>query len=408
MPRLQSKPTAKRPPMTDEPEEQTVAEKIATAEIPEVVEPNSGDVIPDETAEEETAPEPEPEAPKKTTARRKPANQKQREATAKAVESKAAPALAGLGSLFTPLNDVEDKLNILYWGREGTSKTTNAATLANMGRTLVINAEGGLKKTALRRQGINVDNIAVWPKPNQPITYDGLEEVYQEVKSDLEDDPNSWTGVVFDSATDIVQAMVDRVSSLRIGKVKDRGILVDEVEQWTTDRNDFGVMSKQFRDILRKFRDLHCHVVITALERRDVDEDTQKVSYGPAVSPALQTDLLGYVDVVMYTRAPDEDRDFFRASTKKAGAFRSKDRFGNLPAVLVNPTVERVLAYVEDQITEDVDPQQEAIAEANRLLEERREAAKAAKEAAKTRAAEARAKRATGRATKTAAKAEES
>ena len=85
------------------------------------------------------------------------------------------------------------------------------------------------------------------------------------------------------------------------------------------------------------------------------------MAYGPAVGPALQTSLLGYMDVVLYCKAPDEARDYFRAQTKKVGAARAKDRIGVIPNILVNPTFPRLLAYNEGTLSEETDPVQEVL-----------------------------------------------
>lgn len=265
------------------------------------------------------------------------------------------------GGLFTKLEDVREYLRLLYWGREGSGKTTDSLYVANLGRVLVVNAEGGLKKKRLAELGINIDNIMIWPKPGEAITHAGLDAVYREIKADLVKDPDSWVGVVFDSATDIVAGMTGLVSDNRILKVSERGVTVDAYQRWETDRNDYGVMGRQFMDILRKFRDLQLHFIVTALERRDVDEDTSKVSYGPAVSPALATSLLGYVDIVIRTAEPDDSVEYYRGLTKAGGKFRTKDRLHALPRVLVEPTMERVLAYVDGDLTDESDPLQRQI-----------------------------------------------
>jgi hypothetical protein len=266
-------------------------------------------------------------------------------------------------SLFLPLTETREFLRILYWGREGSGKTTDALTLANIGKIVVVNAEGGLKKNTLAKRGVNVDNVVVYPLPGQPITHEGLDEVYRTIKADLEQDPDSWAGVIFDSATDVVQALVDSVSNDRIAKARNRGANIDQFDTFFTDRGDYGTMSKMFRDLLRKFRDLQAHFIVTALERRDVDEDTSKVTYGPAVTPGIQNDLLGYVDIVLHTKEADDDNPFYRALTKKAGKFRTKDRLDALPRILVNPTAERVIAYVNEEITENTDPVQAVLSE---------------------------------------------
>lgn len=264
-------------------------------------------------------------------------------------------------SMFLSLDDTKTYLNVLLYGKEGVGKTTSAAEAANTGRTLVINAEGGLKTGALRRQGINTSNIAVWPTPGTQITYETLDELYRTISADLDQDPDAWYCVVMDSVTDVLATLTSNVSDNRIAKVRNRGVAIDQYDAFETDRNDYGVMGKQFKDLVRKFRDLQVHFVMTALERRDIDPDTGSTTYGPAANPGIQKDLLGYADMVLYLRAADpEDGKPNRALTRPTKRYRAKDRLGALPRTLNEPTFGRILAYSQDEITEDTDPLQTA------------------------------------------------
>jgi hypothetical protein len=284
------------------------------------------------------------------------------QAPAETVETaKVTPVASSKSSLFASLDETDEYLNVLLFGREGSGKTTAAVSLANLGygNVLVVNAEGGMKKNTLKRHGIDTSRIQVWPPSGTAISHAGLDEVYRQIKADLARDPKSWAGVVFDSATEVVQALVDFVANDRISKAERKGVNIDQIDQFFTDRSDYGTMSKMFRDILRKFRDLPCHFVVTALERRDVDDDTGKVQYGPAVTPGVQTDLLGYVDLVLACSAADDSEGKpFRALTRSSGKYRGKDRLGILPKVLVNPTIGRILDYENGTLTEDTDPLQ--------------------------------------------------
>lgn len=270
---------------------------------------------------------------------------------------------------FVSLGDVIDHTNTLLYGREGAAKTTNAARIANAvpaslppgkGKVLVINAEGGLRKQALSNRGVNTDRIVLWPDPrsNHRVTHKALDTIHRKLKADLADDPESWFAVVFDSATEIHTALLDVVQQQRVQSLRDRGI--ENVDEHFVDVADYGKMSKAFRDILRKFRDLPCHFVVTALERRDVDKDTGKPQYGPAVTPGLQSDLLGYVDFVLMCKAADEDGPY-RALTRSNSRYRAKDRFDVLPKVLATPFMDRVLGYVTGELTEENDEEQQAL-----------------------------------------------
>lgn len=266
---------------------------------------------------------------------------------------------------FVELDETIDYTNTLFYGREGSYKTTGAATLANLpgfpphAKLIFINAEAGLKKKALQKRGVDTSRIVVWPDPKsgEQINRITLDKLYRKIKAMLEDDPDSVIGVVFDSITEIHQAILDFVQGKRIDAIKLTGKAVDED---FVDIADYGTMSKMTRDLLRKFRDLPCHFVVTALERRDIDKDTGKPQYGPAVTPGLQTDLLGYVDFVIMCKAEDEDGPG-RGLTRANSRYRAKDRFDVLPRVMAEPTMERIIGYLMDEIVEETDDLQKRI-----------------------------------------------
>jgi hypothetical protein len=261
-------------------------------------------------------------------------------------------------SLFATLDDVTEYLRLVYWGPEGGGKTTAALAGTALGNVLVINAEGGLKIKALRRQGIDTSRVQIWPDPSKPtrITHKALDALYRRLKAQFEKDPDAFAVVVIDSASEVNLQLTGSVSDDRIKK----DMVVDPFDKFFTDRSDYGTSGKMFRDLLRKFRSLPCHLVITALERRDEDEDTHKVTYGPAVSPAVQQDLAGQMDVIVYCR-PAQGQAPYRALVRGSSKYRTKDRFGTLPDVLAEPSFTRVLGYVEEEIDESTDDLQKTL-----------------------------------------------
>jgi hypothetical protein len=267
-------------------------------------------------------------------------------------------------SWFATMDDDDDSIdfaNVLYWGKEGSTKTTNIAKLANIApdgsKVLVLNAEGGLKKIALRRQGVDTSKLVFWPNPklNQKLTHRSLERVYERVKADLMDNPKSWFAVSWDSITEIYQEILDQSTESRQANLRKQG---KDFDPDFVDRSDYGTMSKKVRKLLRDFRDLPCHYFVSALERRDMDPDTGKPVYGPAVSPALSTDLLGYVDIAIYMKAPDEEGPA-RGMTQRSARYRVKDRFGVLPRVMAVPSGDRIISYLSGELTEETDPFQD-------------------------------------------------
>lgn len=277
-----------------------------------------------------------------------------------------------LGGLPT-LDQGVEYVNGLWWGREGSGKTTDIMTAANFGKVLVVNAEGGLKQKPLREYGITIDNIVPWPAPEDReklLTYEGMDALFWQLKAELIADPGSWFAVAWDSGSELYKEFVTQetrkqtTKNLMLPVAKQKEHRMDDT---FVDRSDYGVATVQMERLLRRFRDLPCHFLITCLERRDVDEETGKVAYGPNVGPAFQQSLLGYVDVTIKTVAdeirvgPDEDVDVieeFKGLSRSDGKNRAKDRFRSIPRRMSQPTFERVLGYINDTITEEDDPVQ--------------------------------------------------
>jgi hypothetical protein len=269
------------------------------------------------------------------------------------------------GDWFVPMDESKEWANVLLWGREGAGKSTAIARLSNLpghGKILMINAEGGLKPTALRKRGVDTSRLLIWPKPGQRITRLGLENVYRNVHADLMKDPDAWLATAWDSASEIYQVILSGVQEKRVKSLQRQG---KDPDVDFVDRADYGTMSKMVRDLLRKFRDLPCHFFVTALERKDKDEETKKLVVGPSITPALQQDILGYVDMSLYMKAGDEQGPF-RAMTHGSARYRVKDRFDVLPRILSEPMGDRIIAYLHGDLTEDADPFQDDLSESVR------------------------------------------
>jgi hypothetical protein len=266
--------------------------------------------------------------------------------------AKATPARATLA-------DQREVVKILYYGDAGSGKTTAMSSAANLGPVLYIDAESGLKRGPLARLGIPTDQIT----PHQQITFEALETLYFEVKGLLEDDITAVSAVVLDSVTEIQKILLENIIGKAVTKAAGRGM---DRDPFTIDRADWGVVTEQMRRLTRRFRDLPCHVAFGALPKREVDDDGS-VTYSPALTPAFQTDLMGYVDVIIHTEVREiGGKEFHVGTCKPVGKYTGKDRFGILPQTLVDPTLDRVVAYVNGELTNDKDPRQLAAREAAR------------------------------------------
>lgn len=259
-----------------------------------------------------------------------------------------------------PMEDEFEFVNVLYYGRGGVGKSSHAAHMALEGIIIYIDAESGVKKRPLSRLGVPVENIKRYHVEN----YDDLDKLYWSVKEMLQKDPDSVKGVVFDSVTELQKKLIEDIVTERFEKKTAARLISDPFE---VERDEWGRMTEQMRRICRRFRDLPCHTAFVCLEKREVDSDG--AYYRPALTPAFASDLVGYVDIVVYTDVanvePETDierRARYIGITQPVGKFRGKDRHGILPEVMAYPSMDRIVAYVnqpgEDMV--DSDPYQQA------------------------------------------------
>jgi hypothetical protein len=275
------------------------------------------------------------------------------------------------------LDDSEEFVNALFYGEPGSGKTTDAASMAKLGTIIYIDAEAGLKVQPMKRLAIPTGRILRYKVD----TFDDLQNLYWQLKAKLEEQAAARKaaqdagtplpeeelakhiiGVVFDSMTEIQKKLLEGITQARFLKSKaqaERAGMVNQDDPFATDRDEWGRMTEMCRRICRQFRDLECHTAFVCLDRREVDKESSEggVFYRPALTPAFSTDLMGYVDVVIYTSREEvddlSDRSQFVGITVATGKYRGKDRYGVLPPSFPNPTFDRLVHFVHNADPED-------------------------------------------------------
>ena len=258
------------------------------------------------------------------------------------------------------LSDAREPANVLYYGDGGTGKTTDLAHMAKLGKVWACNAESGFKARALRQYDIPLENIEVFPGPEESITFESMEREWLRIREALNADPDAYVGTIWDSITEIYQALLGDIvkrsdeKALRQGKDRDPQFIALE---------DYGIMTQQVRSLVRKFRDLPCHFGVSALAKREQDDDGA-VTYVPQVTAKLQTDLIGWVDIVCVTQVleghGEDGEDEYRGLFRPAGKWRGKDRFKMLPKGIVDPTFDRIVQYIDGDLIVEEDPVMQA------------------------------------------------
>lgn len=247
------------------------------------------------------------------------------------------------------LADIQTHMKLLYYGRPKSGKTTDAASIAKsegVARVEYIEVESGLKPQPLINHfAVPVAKINV----NRETDDEAIEDLISTLNADVPD------AVVVDSATELHKKLLEELAGfkrsrdLAAGKVRDK---------YSVEVGDYGDNTTQMRRFFRAFRDLPCHTIFVALEKRDQDKQTGEVGYGPDLTPKLASDLLGYVDVICHTTVEGVAG---RAEPNYWGTFRALDlyeggdRFHMLPPRLINPSADRILAYIDGELTLDDD-----------------------------------------------------
>lgn len=241
-----------------------------------------------------------------------------------------------------------DKIAMCYYGAPGTGKTTHMAQMAKLGTIIYIDTEAGLKRGALQRQNVPTQNIRVI---NSDITYTKLEDTIYQLRNQEDAGDLNIIGVVLDSITSGTGFLLNNLIDEAVAKAKRTG---QERSPWKIQRDDYGDMTAQMKRILRGFRDLPIHFLISAHAKREQDENGE-IRVGPATTPSLADDLIGYSDIIAYTKTVGVEKITHVAVCNPSGRFEAKDRFGVLPNTLAEPTFDRVAAYVNGDLTADTD-----------------------------------------------------
>lgn len=262
----------------------------------------------------------------------------------------------------TKVTDKREVVNLAVYGTGGTGKTSSLATLANLGPTLFVDVEAGIKRRPLKLLGVNVDNIELWDY-DAPLTFNQLEDLFDDLLRDLDSDPESWAGVVFDSGTKIHEALMQESVQHRVNMPKHRSehpVRGSMSDPFFIDRDDWGRANGEYVRLLRRFcADLPCHFGAAYQIRRDKDVNTGEVHIGPSITPGVQSDVVGWPDIVGRLHV-DQEGELYLGTFRPEGVKEGKDRYHALPTPMVDATFERIIQYVTDKLTFETDEVQQS------------------------------------------------
>jgi hypothetical protein len=223
-------------------------------------------------------------------------------------------------------------LNILLYAETGVGKTRlggSAAEVEGMFPLLLVDTEAG--RTTLRQFSPEVRKrieIVVAKERKE------IEKVYAELVMDTS---GYYKTVMLDSATEIQD--LDMITIMRdvIRRDPERDVDVPSQREW-------GVSRSHMRKIIRAYRDLPMHTIVTALVIED-KEDGRQPRYYPSLPGKLKSEVGGFMDIVAYIRKNKQTRVAQFEGTDRVIA---KDRTGELPPSMEDPTMSKIMTIIQN------------------------------------------------------------
>ena len=235
---------------------------------------------------------------------------------------------ASIGGL--PIQKVIEKsptINVLVYGKPGTGKTVLAGSssmVPEMSPVLLVDIEGGTNSLRTTYPDVDTVRVTTWPELLEICDY-------------LADENNHYKTVVFDSLSEI-QKLNMYYNMRKAGKNP-----MEEKADW----DDWGKNLESMRFFVRATRDLPINVIWTALLDESQDKKTGKTMKMPYFTGKFKQEIAAIPDEVFfyylkeqYDDEAEEDvtlRILLTASTDDTVA---KDRSGQLPQVIVSPTMQ--------------------------------------------------------------------
>jgi hypothetical protein len=227
------------------------------------------------------------------------------------------------------IEEADPWLKVLVYGQNGTQKTRFAASAP---KVLIIDINEKGTKSARSFKGGKVFPVKRW-------------EDFSYIYWYLRDAPHDFESVAIDNLTQLQMMCMSHV-------LKEAGDKDPNKDPALASKRDWGKVTELLKPLVLDFRNLEMHVIFIAQERIEGDED-EGYFHVPNMSAGNRSIATGAVDIIGRTYQKEVRKG--KRKGKKRGKeeivieprmlvghhedFLTKDRTGNLPRIVRNPTV---------------------------------------------------------------------
>lgn len=226
-------------------------------------------------------------------------------------------------------------LKLLVYGRPGVGKTKLLGTAADDPATfpLLLDVEAGTM-TLAGHHSPDIVPIRTWSQFN---------DVYNYLTTEAEKAAKYKT-IGFDSLTEMRKMQLGEVMRTVAATNASRDVDVPSQHEYTK-------VSGQIQKLVRYFRALPYHLVLTALEQESKNEATGEITVKPSLGDAAADAICGYMDVVGRLIVSQEGQGEQRVLTRHLvvqpmGNYVAKDRSGKLGLQVSNPTIPQIIKTI--------------------------------------------------------------
>ena len=222
-----------------------------------------------------------------------------------------------------------DPVFALVYGASGTGKTHLMGTVGELGKTLIIDVDQGIK--TLRNapdivQAKYTDNITV-------VSFDKFKDLDEAYKLVCANDPKKWSlklgikievpfdWIIWDTWSELQWFMLEELRS-KDSEMKGVGLNFRkniQIQHW-------GMMTDLNKLAVEQLRMCKVNQILTMQEKLDKDELSGQIYGGPAIHGKMVQEMPTFFDIVVHTYTDVQGN--YCASTKSKGRWPAKTRLG--------------------------------------------------------------------------------